>query len=252
MRTSLLAASAITSALALPPLAASHVLPAGPTPSSQDASVSVIKCSRSPREAVFRGRMRTIAGGERMAMRFTLLEYTGGDFEPFAAPGLGAWRSSRPGVTNFGYRQGIRGLADDAAYRVRVDFRWYSSDEQVIARARRRSLSCRQFDAVANLRVRLTEVRATRVPGVVRYGVRVVNSGRADASAAPVALSVDGDVVDTTIVAALEAGETRELGFRGPECEHSVEAKADPDGAIVESSERDNLYRLRCGDLRRG
>jgi hypothetical protein len=245
----------LAATLAIPPLAAGYVRPAGdslPPSSAEAASVNVIKCSRAAREAVFRGRMRSIDGAEWMALRFTLLEYTGGGFEPLAAPGLGAWRNSRPGVASFGYRQGVRGLADNAAYRMRVDFRWYSSDDEVIARARRRSASCRQFDALPNLRVRLTEVRPTRIPGVVRYGLRVVNAGRAAASVVPVGLSVDGDVVDTTTVAALEAGEARPLAFRGPECGKLVEARVDPDGAIAEYSEQDNDHRLRCAELPRG
>jgi hypothetical protein len=245
----LLAILALAGALTIPPLAAGNLKPANPPSLAEAANVSVIKCLRAPREAVFRGRMRTIEGGERMAMRFTLLEYTGGDFEPVEAPGLDAWRNSRPGVASFGYRQGVRGLAHHAAYRMRVDFRWYSDQGGVVARTRLRSSSCRQFDAVGNLRVRVTEVRPTRVSGVVRYGVRVVNSGRAATTTVPVGLSVDGDVVDTATVAPLEAGTGREIGFRGPECGQWVEAKADPDGAIVESSERDNAHRLRCAEL---
>src|ERR687895_304746 len=100
MRISLLAVLALIGVLAIPPLAASRLLPAGPPPSAQDASVSVLKCSRVSHEAVFRGRMRSIEGGERMAMRFTLFESTGGAFEPLEAPGFGAWRNSRPAVTN--------------------------------------------------------------------------------------------------------------------------------------------------------
>ena len=40
----------------------------------------------------------------------------------------------------------------------------------------------------------------TKVAGVVRYAVRLSNTGRAAAAAAPVRLTVDGNVVDTRTV----------------------------------------------------
>ena len=47
------------------------------------AAVKVAHCSRALDEAVFHGKMRSVEGSERMAMRFTLLERTGVEgFQP--------------------------------------------------------------------------------------------------------------------------------------------------------------------------
>ena len=114
--------------------------------------------------------MQQQAGATRMAMRFTLLEETGGDgASPVKGPGLRRWHRSKPGVKVFGYRQGYRNLPENASHRVRVDFRWYAGDGSEVARARRRSARCRQFVELPNLQTKVTGVSSTKVSGVVRY-----------------------------------------------------------------------------------
>jgi len=109
------------------------------------ASVRLVHCTPQAREAAFEGRMWQIAAGQRMSLRFRLLERTGSErFRVVDAPGLGRWRWSRAGVREFGYRQGVRGLAAGAVYRVRVDYRWHAADGRPLKRARRRSAPCRQ------------------------------------------------------------------------------------------------------------
>jgi uncharacterized repeat protein (TIGR01451 family) len=214
------------------------------------AYVRTVRCSLADREAVFYARMQRVADAYRMAMRFTLLERTGdAGYLPVKAPGLGRWQRSRPGVASFGYRQAVRGLLDSAVYRMRVDFRWYSTDGAVIQELRRRSSSCRRSVDLPNLRVRVVAAAPAAVPGVVRYGVRVSNDGPAAATAVPVALVVDGNVVDTVSVPTLAAAEVRFLTIRGPACRQTVEARVDPDGAIPESSELDNVHAVACSDL---
>jgi CARDB len=210
------------------------------------ASVRVVACSFEEHEASFRGSMRRVEGSDRMAMRFTLMERTGtGGFKPLRAPGLGRWRRAKQGVVNFGYRQVVQALPENAIYRMRVDFRWFAPDGTVLLHLQRNSASCRQFAALPNLRVELLGTGPTKVPGVVRYRVLVVNAGKA-AVTAPVRLSVDGGVIDTASVAYLLPGEEREIGFRGPSCTSFVTAEADPDEVIVESSEDDNADELAC------
>jgi CARDB protein len=230
-------------------------LPALPSPAAGQtpaASVRTVKCSLAEHEAIFNGRMQRIEGSERMGMRFTLLERTGLDaYEPVKAPGLGRWQRSRPGVGAFSYRQGVRGLLEKAVYRMRVDFRWYSPEGEVVAEVRRRSASCRQYVDLPNLRPQVVGAAATAVPGVVRYSVRVSNDGPAAASDVPLALVVDGNVVDTVSVTSLAAGEVRFVTIRGPDCRRTVEARVDPDGAIAESSEDDNVHAVTCADLPR-
>jgi hypothetical protein len=246
---------AVASVLALAALAATTAPAAGAAPAGAarlPASVALVDCSPAKHRAVFRGRMTRVSGSERMGMRFVLLERTGSaGFEPVTAPGLGRWRRSRPGVRAFGYRQGVRGLAENAVYRMRVDFRWWSSTSEVVGGVRRRSRACRQFQALPNLRARVLDAGATSVAGVVRYWVRVANRGTAAVSETKVRLTVDGDVVDTRAVPSLAPGAQRRIGFRGPACRSTVEVRADPDAEIVELSEADNAQQIACADLTR-
>jgi hypothetical protein len=235
----------ITAALAAAAFAAAAT--AAPPP----ASVKLVKCSVDEHEAAFSGRMQQVPGTSRMAMRFTLLEETGGDSSNrVRVPGLRRWHYSKPGVHGFRYRQGFRSLPENASHRVRVDFRWYGSDGSEVARARRRSALCRQFVELPNLVTKLTGVTPTKVDGVVRYDSLVTNTGKAAATAVPVRLSVDGKTVDTVTIASLAPGEQRSLAIRGPECSRLVKLEADPEQSIAESSDADNASELTCAALR--
>ncbi|HEX2232996.1 MAG TPA: CARDB domain-containing protein, partial [Thermoleophilaceae bacterium] len=216
------------------------------------ALVKVVSCSPGEGSAVFYGRMRSVAGAERMSMRFGLLERTAdGPYERVRAPRLARRRMSRPGVSVFGYRQRVKGLSEHAAYRARVDFRWHDADGDVIRRTQRRSRACSQAGPLPNLRARVAGSGATATPGVSRYSVRVVNAGEASADEVAVGFAVDGSAIDTQTVPRLEAGEGRALDFRGPRCQGSVRTTADPANGIRESSEADNSQTLTCDQLKR-
>jgi hypothetical protein len=195
--------------------------------------------------------MKLVEGADRMALRFTLLERTGveGD-RSVKAPGLRRWHWSKPGVLALRYRQGVRNLEENATYRARVDFRWYSAAGVEVERARRRSPRCRQFLTLPNLTAKLTRTRPTDVPGVVRYEALVTNVGQAAVAAVPVRLSLDGDVIDT-VTFPLAPGEARSVVIRGPQCRSLVRVEADPEKAIAETSEADNAHELSCANLGR-
>jgi CARDB protein len=235
----LLLAAALTVA---PPAAAADSLP---------ASVRLVECSREQSFATFYARMRQVPGSERMWMRFVLLEKHLERYEALDAPALSRWHKSKPGVGAFGYRQTVRALRPGSVYRVQVSFRWYSSDGELIGRTRRRSAACRQFDAVPNLSSTLVGTEPTKTQGVLRYLLRVSNSGVAPAADVDVRLAVDGSTVDTHTVASLAPGDRQLVAISGPECTSSVESLADPDGVIVESSETDNRHLVPCADLPR-
>jgi hypothetical protein len=244
MRTRIVTAVLLAAALAATPSLASGAT----TP----AYVKTVKCSIAHHEAAFYARMRQLDGSERMAMRFTLLERTGAEgFTRVRAPGLGRWQTSRSGVSAFGYRQSVRNLLENAVYRMRVDFRWFSSDGEVVEELHRRSSACRQYQALPNLRAQLVGAKTGSMPGVVRYFVRVSNDGKTAASAIPVGLTVDGDAVDIVTVPGLGAGEDTVVAMRGPECRNVVEVEADPNGTIAESLEDDNAHEVDCDDLTR-
>jgi hypothetical protein len=214
------------------------------------ATVKVAECSVDDASALFVARMRQVEAGERMALRFRLLEKAAGGFHALKAPGLGRWRKSRPGVGAFAYKQVVRGLETGSLYRAQVDFRWYDADGNVIETDRRRSAPCRQFDVLPNLAATPIGTRRTADSGVLRYRVLVTNEGIAPATGVPVRLTVDGSVVDTVVLTSLGPAERRVIGIQGPACLATVKAEADPDGVIVESSEADNARELPCPSLR--
>lgn len=231
--------------------AAALALPAAADAAPAPSSVKLVNCSVEDHEAAFYARMQLVPGASRMALRFTLLEETSGKKpERLKVPRLRRWHSSRPGVKVFGYRQGFRNLRENASHRVRVDYRWYGQDGTELMRATRRSARCRQFVELPNLFARLTGELPTKVHGVVRYLAVVGNSGKAAATSVPIRLTVDGTIVDTVTIASLAPGEQREIVIRGPECTRLVRLEADPDKAIAESSEADNLHELDCAALR--
>jgi hypothetical protein len=241
------AASVVLAALAA--VAAAPAVGEVVTLAAPPATVKLVDCSREDQSAAFHGRMKRVEGSERMWMHFTLLEKRAAGFEVLEAPGLARWHKSKPGVGAFRYRQTVNGLQPGASYRIQVNYRWYSAKKQLIARARRRSVPCRQFERLPNLTASAEGATKTKVKGVLRYGVRVQNTGVAAARNVGVRLTVDGGVVDTATVAFVGSGQSRLLAFRGPACTASVTASADPDAVLVESSEADNVHELPCADL---
>jgi hypothetical protein len=226
--------------LAVPLMILAAALPAPP------ATVKVVDCSVEEASADFYARMRPVAGSDRMWLRFTILERQGVGYEPLRARGLSRWHRSKPGVAAFGYRQTVRGLQPGGVYRAQVSFRWYSPDGVLIERTRRTSPACRQYDEVPNLTTMVLGFGPAKVPGVVRYEMKISNEGSATAEDVEAQLSVDGSVVDTVTVASLEPGRSREIAVLGPACTSSVASMADPDGVIVESSEADNSHTITC------
>jgi CARDB len=216
------------------------VLPAPP------ATVKLADCSVEDESASFYARMRPVPETERMWMRFTVEERHNGAYRPLRVRGLSRWHKSNPGVSAFGYRQTVRGLQPGGAYRARVSFRWYSATGELIERTRRTSRVCRQFDDVPNLTSAVAGYEPTKVPGVVRYLMRIANTGEAPAVEAEARLSVDGGVVDTVTIPTLDPGSSRDVAVLGPACTSSVSSIVDPDGVIVESSEDDNEHTVDC------
>jgi hypothetical protein len=222
------------------------------TAATSTAFVKLSRCSRALGEAVFHGKMRSVEDSERMAMRFTLLERTGMEgFQAVPSPKLGKWHRSRAGVAAFGYKQAVRKLVKGSVYRVRVDYRWYDEEGEVVARKRRSSASCPNETELPNLRVRIAGVRRTPSVETDRYYVKVMNVGRAPATGVAVRLAVDGIASGTVTVPQLYPKGSKIVTIRAPECESWVDARIDPDGLIAETWEHDNTHVLACQDLAR-
>jgi hypothetical protein len=239
--------------LLIAPVVATALAAAVATPAAggikAPATVKLADCSIEDASALFIARMRQVTGSERMWLRFRLFEKSDEGFRSLRAPGLGRWRRSKPDVGTFAYKQAVRGLQAGSLYRAQVDFRWFDEDGALIETARRHSAPCAQYDVLPNLTARPVDAKATADQGVLRYRVLVTNEGIAPATGVPVRLSVDDAVVDTVIVPSLAPAERRLLSIPGPACSRSVEAIADPDGVIFESSESDNSHKITCADL---
>lgn len=249
-RVSCITAVVLASLVAIPLALA---MPGAGDAARRDALVRIAECARGPdvidRHATFRGVMRRIPRTERMAMRFSLQERVGeGRFRTVKAPGLGGWRKSHPAVRRFAHRQRVLDLAEGSAYRAVVSFRWYDADGKVIRRARRRSKPCTQPGRLPDLSLLgiAGGLPLARRPGASNYRVRLVNRGRATTSGFRVSLAVDGSVVDGREVTALAPGEVRELLFPGPVCAASMTARVDPQDAVREVSEKDNVLTVPC------
>ncbi|HEV2723763.1 MAG TPA: CARDB domain-containing protein [Thermoleophilaceae bacterium] len=252
-RTSLIAVAALAALPILGMPAAAVPTESLPKQASSLASVRVAECARGPaaenRLAVFRGSMLRVPGSERMWMRFELQERVGdSSFRTVAAPGLGVWRKSRAGVRSFAYRQRVLALAEGAAYRTVVAFRWYGREGKLIRRAKRRSGPCTQPGPLANLRVRRIGDGSplADAPGAYRYAVYVVNNGRVRADGFSVSVSVDGGAADTQVVSLLQPGEVRRVFFSGPPCQGTVTAVADSKDTVREAFEKDNSLTSPC------
>lgn len=217
---------------------------------AEPARVKLVSCSVPGASAVVQGHMSGVEGAERMSMRFTLLTRSGiAGFQPVPAEGLGRWRNAKRGVRVFNYRQEVRGLVPNAIHRMRVDFRWRDSRRRVLRSSQRSSRVCPPLSSLPNLRARIFDATAAKPRGVTRYRVRLQNRGRAAAASVPVTLTVDGAVADSVVVPALAPGQSVDVGLRGPDCASAVRVDADPDGTILETSEKDNAQQLTCARL---
>lgn len=113
-------------------------------------SASLVQClttgEQAERSATFAGEMSAIAGATRMSMRIELLERMPGEmgYRTVAAPGLGVWRSSDPGVGVYRYVKQVTNLSAPADYKALVSFRWQSPRGRVLRREERRTRRCSQ------------------------------------------------------------------------------------------------------------
>lgn len=215
------------------------------------AGVRITACEpgsdAATRSAAFQSSMSALPGTRRMQLRITLLERLGdGAFQKVSAPGLEVWRTSREGARRFVYTQSVAGLRADAAYRLSVRYRWLDADRQVVRTAKRRSGVCEVEGALPDLRVLRISARTGASTGRASYSVVVRNAGAVDARNVGVGLTVDGSPVAASTIGSLVAFETRTVRFSGPACSGAVSAVIDPDDALRERAEDDNVLSIPC------
>jgi CARDB len=206
------------------------------------ARAELVSCEPGHRAAEFEAAMDAVPGAERLAMRFTLQARKPGRrrYRRVHAPGFSEWTSSSPGTERYVFTRRVEALVGPARYRVLVRFKWLDADGDVIARARRRSRSCRQRDHRPNLKVMALQVAGGD------YRVLVGNRGRSASGPFELELTVDGEPLEPVTVDGLEPWEDRLIDFRGPECGTTARAVADPLDLVDERAEDDNSMALSC------
>ena len=221
---------------------------AGSPAAAGAATVKLTECvpalAPEERSATFEARMRTAPESERMQVRFTLQVREGvlSDWRRVVADGFDEWLTSDAGVSRYTYGRTVRNLRAPAAYRTVVRFRWLDAAGEVLAHARATSRACRQPDMLPDLAV----VRVATVAG--GYAVELLNDGLSEAGPSSVALSAGEERLGRAEVPALGAGELRVVTLTGPPCEPGspLVATADPDGAVAERDEGDNVLVATC------
>lgn len=219
-----------------------------------DARAVLVDCERgavlADRAGVFEGQMRTLAGAERMQMRFTLQARASDRdrWRAVALPGFGTWLTSAAGTERYVYTKRVEDLLAPATYRVALRFRWLDAAGERIAGARAYSAGCRQPDPRANLVVDSIDVEPSGEPARRRYVVLVRNSGRATAGPTELTLTAGGAPAATVLVPQLPARTSTVVPVTGPACAPGAEliAESDAGDAVDERNEADNAFSRSC------
>jgi CARDB len=220
-----------------------------PTAGGPGTVAKVVSCDvtvTTSRSAAFYGRMDTIPGASKLALRFVLLERLGRDdtWNKVDLAALRQWHTSQAGVTRYGWKQTVDNLHVGGAYKARIQYRWLSSTGDVLDSQVRDTTICKgplPNIALGQLTSKPGPTADTRI-----YRVEVENTGKGDADEVDVSLSVDRAVLDTITLDQLAAGDVRTVSFNGPACHREVSVTADPANAIGERLEDDNSQVFSC------
>jgi CARDB len=212
-------------------------------------AASLAACETGPdaaqRFAVFTGSMPAMRGTHRMSMRFDLEERGSDvdDVQRVAAPTLGRWNRSKPGVAGFVYTKRVTRLGQGRWYRATVRFRWHDVRGRVQRTARRVTTFCHQPDQRPNLQ--LESLRAAR-PG--SYLVTIVNAGLTPAPESIVGVEPRPETSFQRRVPPLAPGERTTVVVEGDRCEpnHVVVVQLDAGRVVDESREDDNRVENAC------
>jgi hypothetical protein len=238
-------------AAALTALLAGAVAARAADPSAGGAApvAKVVACdvgAITDRSAAFYGRLDTIPGASKLALRFTLLERLGSDnaWDKLDLPALRQWHTSQAGVQRYGWKQTVDNLHLGGAYKARIQYRWLSASGAVLDSQTHDTPICKgpmPNLALGQLTTKPGPTADTRV-----YRVEVQNTGKTDADGVDVSLSVDRAVLDTVTLDHLAAGDVEVVSFNGPACRREVGVKVDPFNSIGERFEDDNSQTFSC------
>jgi hypothetical protein len=219
--------------------------PAGAAP----PVAKVVACdvgATADRAAAFYGRMDTIAGASKLALRFALLERLGAatTWNKLDLPDLRPWHISQAGVKRYGWKQTVNNLHLGGAYKARIQYRWLSASGVVLDTQTHDTPVCK--GPLPNLALGQLTVNPGPTADTRTYRIEVQNTDKSDADHVDVSLSVDRAVLDTVTLDQLAAGDVRIVSFNGPVCRQEVSVKVDPDNSIGERLEDDNSQTFSC------
>lgn len=235
--------------------AALLVLAAAPASAAPSVTTKLLECESSldqvARTMVVEGRMRTLPGARRLQMRFELQTRLTKRvrWSRVPVPGFGAYSTADPAPRRYVFDKRIEGLSAPAEYRMVVRFRWLGADGDTLETARRFSPACGQADLRPDLEPDRIGAAPTERADTSRYVVPVRNAGASVAAPFAVGLTVDGVVLrPVSVVTGLGEGARSELVFEGPRCRpgSALVAHVDPDGAVDEREEDDNVLSRAC------
>jgi CARDB len=238
--------------------AAVMLAPAGAQGASGDAYLRGFACHRaldpSKRSVTVTAVMGTIAGTQRLQMRFELQERTAHGQVLIRGGDLGQWIS--PSSSTLGQHASdkwvvnhpVTGVPVPGSYRFKVWFRWIGAGGQLIGRTLKATTSCRQPDLRPNLYVRL--LSSGKVSGGDRYTVQVGNNGLTAATGVQLAFSPGATRQPVTkTIARLASEQSVQRSFVGPSCTSSsapATVTVDPNDLIDELSRADNSITVPC------
>jgi hypothetical protein len=209
----------------------------------------VVACdvaSLTDRAAAFYGRMDTIPGASKLALRFVLLERLGRDpaWNKLDLAALRPWHTSQAGVKRFGWKQTVDNLRLGGAYKARIQYRWFSASGVVLDNQTRDTPVCK--GPLPNLALGQLTMNPGPTADTRTYLIEVQNTDKTDTDQVDVSLSVDRAMLDTVTLDHLAAGDVRVVSFNGPACRKEVSAEVDPGNSIGERSEDDNSQVFSC------
>jgi hypothetical protein len=218
------------------------------------ASARLRSCDQAQRTAKFRGSTWGVGKGTTLQMRFALQSRTEADADwVHSAPpeGFGVWLTANPGVRHYVVDKTVTKLAEGAAYRVVVKFRWRDASGAIIAREVDGTRPCRQPDDRANLTVDDIRVLEGSTPDTRLYVVRIANDGDTEAPTFATGLEVNGVALQPqSTTEPLIEGDSTELDFESGPCSPGspLTATTDTEGEVTESDETDNALTVPCPD----
>ncbi len=219
----------------------------GPPPSTPGSAGSVtaslvacqVAVDQADRSATFEGQMEATAASTAMQMRIDLMERvdTATGFTPVAAPGLGVWRESAPGVTIYRYVRQVTNLPAPARYRAAFSYRWLDAQHRVIRKATRSTPVCVQPDERPLLSVAAITISPSPSSLDAQYSIALRNAGHSPAGPFDVQLTVNGTAQPDLVVQSLGAGMRTVLPVTAPRCSPGspVVVTIDPQGTVSEA-----------------